>query len=471
MKSIKIVALAVLGMSQTANAYDITDAIDASLKNNTQLKESKVNFKSATLNRFAAASEFLPSVTIQSTSSSTASKGDVLKVGTPVNHQLQIAQQIFSGGKGIYDLKSTKYSTDAAAVQYQNNIDAIIVQTVQAYEYVIAAREAYLVAQQKVDSLRKIVNQSELKLSVGTITKTNMLEARARLAAAISEKEAAYSNMKDTEENFRYITGDTAPPKMDEIDIKNLILPNNLELFLEEVERNNQSIVAADKNLTARRFATRSAKTSLLPTVTASAAVNKQKSWQQPLFSAPKLQDFDSETYQLSVSIPIFQSGQEYVRIKKAQLEEDAAEVSKDDTVMKTCKDAAAAWNKYNQTRISVQSDKDSVEFYREFARGADEEFQIGTKTLTDLLQAQVQYEDSKIKLIQDRALMVVSALNMRFLMGDLNKVNFSKLVVKEKVDGNNKKTVAGGDDVSGKALKKISEASSANKLKKQKST
>jgi outer membrane protein len=327
------------------------------------------------------------------------------------------------------------------------------VQAVQAYTYVIAGREAYLVAQHKVDSLKKIVNQSELKLSVGTITKTNMLEARARLAAAISEKEAAYSNMKDTEENFRYITGDIAPPKMDDINIDKLSLPRSLDFFLEEVERNNQGIVAADKNLIARQFATRSAKTSLLPTVTATAAISNQRYWQGNIFGDPTLQSKNSETYQLSVSIPIFQSGQEYVRIKKAQLEEDAAEVNKDDTVMKTCKDAAAAWNKYNQTKISVQSDKDSVEFYREFARGADEEFQIGTKTLTDLLQAQVQYEDSKIKLIQDRAIMVVSALNMRFLMGDLNKVNFSKLVVKEK------------------SLKKISEVSSDNKLKEQKAT
>ena len=461
MKSINLLALVMLATPQFANAYDVTDAIDAALQNNTQLKENEIGLKSVKLNRFAAATEFLPTIAIQSNSSSLASDGQPLQTGTPRSDQLQISQEIFSGGKGIYDLKSTKYGADAATVQFQNSVDSVVIQTVQAYEYVIATRQAYGVSQQKVDSLKKIEKQSEIKLSVGAITKTNMLEAKARLAAAISEKEGAYANMKDAEENFRYVTGDDAPAKMDELDIKNLPLPNNLELFLEQVEQNNQGIIAADKNLTAKQFATRSAKTALLPKVSASTSIGRQKYWDtSSFFSGPQLRQANGETYQLSLTIPIFQSGKEYVQIRKAQLDEDSAEVNKENTIMKTHKDAAAAWNKFNQTKVSVKSDTESVEYYREFARGADEEFQIGTKTLTDLLQAQVQYEDSRIKLIQDKAAMIVSGLNMRFLMGDLSKINFSKLVVKEKNPQKNTKVVKQSADLSGTNIEKVAEIS-----------
>lgn len=432
-----IITFCILGISQAAHSYDITDAIDSAIKNNTQLKESEIKFQSVKLNGFAAATEFLPKVVIQSNASASFSNGIPLQGGTPRSDQLVIQEEIFSGGRGIYDLKSTKYSTDAAAIQYQNDINAVVIQTVEAYERVTASRSLYNVAKQNVDSLTKIVKQSEIKLSVGTITKTNLLEAKAKLAGAVSEKERAYSDMRNQEENFKYVTGTDAPAEMSEIDIKDLVLPKNINLFLEEVENNNPNILAADKNLTAKKFSTKSAKSALLPTVTASASIGTQKSWQQPLFSRPSLQKSNSETYQLSVNIPLFQTGQEYIRIKKAQLEEEAASVGKDDAIMKNHKDAASAWNRYQQSKVSVQSDSDSVTFYEEYLRGADEEFQIGTKTLTDLLQAQVEYENARNKLIQDRASMVISALNLRFVMGDLNKVDFSKLVVRKPLKKN----------------------------------
>lgn len=461
MKFTKLLILAMLGISPVASAYDITDAIDAALKNNTQLKSSEINLKSAKLNRFAAATGFLPTIALQSNFSSNASLGMQLQTGSPNSNQLTIQQSIFSGGKGLYDLKSTKYGLDAAVIQYQNNIDNVAIQTVQAYQYVIATRQAYIVSQQKVYSLQKIVKQTEIKLSVGAITKTNMLEAQAGLAAAISEKANAYANMKNSEETFHYVTGDIAPTIMDEMDIKDLVLPNNIDLFLEIVEDNNQGIISASKNLTAKQFATRSAKTGLLPTVSGSIAVVHQKSWQQS-FSGSNLQNFNGETYQLSVSIPIFQSGQEYVQVQKAELDQDSAEANKNDILMQTHRDAATAWNKYNQTKASVKSDKDSVEFYKEFVRGADEEFQIGTKTLTDLLQAQVQYENSRLQLIQDQANMIISALNIRFIMGDLKTVNFLKLVNKNVTQQPPKdpNIVEKDVDLSGKKVEKISEIS-----------
>ncbi len=432
MRPIKLIIFGMSTIFNSAYGYDITDAINAALQNNTQLKESAINFQSAKLNRFEAATEFLPKVVIRSDSSNSSSNGTSIQSGTPRSDQLIIQQEIFSGGKGIYDLKATKYGTEAAAIQYQNNINAIVIQTVQAYEMVIASRGVYNVTQQNVNFLKKIVKQSEIKLSVGTITKTNFLEAKASLASAVSEQEKAYSDMKNQEENFLYITGTKAPVDMNEIDIKNLILPNNIDLFFEQVENNNQNIIAADKNLNAKTFATRSAKSILFPTVTASASVGTQKSWQQSFFSPPSLQKFDSETYQLSVNIPLFQSGKEYVRIKKAQLEENIASIGKDNIILKTHQDAASEWNRYQQSRVSVQSDGDSVDFYEEYLRGSDEEFQIGTKTLTDLLQAQVKYENARNKLIQDKTLMIISALNLRFIMGNLDKVDFSKLVMQK---------------------------------------
>lgn len=457
MKYLKITAMSLL-MTQSVFAYDITDAINASLKNNIQLQENALDLKRAEIGRFEAASSFLPQVITQSTTSQTISSGDNLKSGSPRQDVISITEEIFSGGKGIYNLKSAKFASEASAVQYQNNVDAIIIQTVQVYEAVIATREMYNVALQNVEYLKNIVKQSEIKLSFGTITKTDMLEAKAGLASAISNKEKAYSEMKNAEDNFKYITGEIAPEKICEIDITSLVLPKSSEVFFEDVETNSPSILLAEKSLQAMIFKTRAAKTMMLPTITASASLGKQNSWSQDPYGLhpPTFQKSKGQTYQLSVTLPIFQRGLEYTTIKKAQLDENEAFLKREDTIQKAQKDASSAWNAYTQSKISVGSDSESVNYYKAFTDGTEEEFKIGTKNLTDLLQAQIKYENARTQLIQDKATMIVSGLRLKFLSGQISRIDFSKLVIKDKSSQEKVNNIHKQENITEKDLKSI---------------
>jgi outer membrane protein len=450
-------------ISNSAFAYDITDAINATLKNNTQLKESYISLQSAKLNRGAAAANFLPNIAVQTTTSQTYIGGMKAQIGTPGQNVLSVSEEIFSGGKGIYDLKSSRFSSDAAMIQYQDEIDRVIVQTVQVYENVIALRETYNVSQQNVKSLKNIVEQSEVKLSVGAITKTNMLEAQARLAGAMAEKEKAYSDMRNAEEKFKYFTGEIAPKSMSDIDISSIVFPKDQNTFLETVKKNSPSIAAAEKNLMATKYQTRSTKATFLPTVTASASVLGQSSWQKDIFGRTTKQHSEANTYQLAFQIPIFQKGLEYVKVKKALLDEESALNRRNDTILKIHQEAASSWNNYLQSKISVSANTESVNYYKAFATGAEEEFNIGTKTLTDLLQAQLQYEHARTQLIENKANMIISGLQLQYLLGQIKNVDFSKLVLKDKSDSKNKIKIEKKEKIPADRIEKVSSISTEN--------
>ena len=117
------------------------------------------------------------------------------------------------------------------------------------------------------------------------------------------------------------------------------------------------------------------------------------------------------------------------MRIRQAQIEEASALNGKNDMVLQMKRDAAAAWHRYLQTKSSVVADMQSVDHYRAYVAGAEQEFNIGTKTLTDLLQAKVAYEGAKTSVIQDKAALVLAKLNMKYLLGQIKSVNFIKLV------------------------------------------
>jgi outer membrane protein len=417
------------------SAYDITDAINAAIKNNTHLKGSAIDLEKTKLDRFRAASSFLPNIGVQSSSSKQYSNSSDFK--NPSRQDvLSIQEEVFSGGKGIYDLKASAFANEVATIQYQNEIDRTILQVVQSYEQVIAARNLYKTAIQNEEAMRNILKQSEVKLSIGAITRTDMLEAKARLAGAVSAKEKALADMKNTEQSFIYVIGEQAPKDMIDIDIKTLEIPKHFETFLNDVGRQNPSIDMSEKVIRTKSFMVKSAKANLLPTITAKASVQNQSAFQPPFYQ--QRQSSSGETYQLIFSLPIFRQGIDYVNIKQSLLDEEAARNNRDDTALKIQKEAAEAWNRYIQGKFAVEADTDSVEYYGEFVRGMEEEFYVGTKTLTDLLQAQVNYERAKINLIQDKASLVISALNLKYLLGEMNSVDFSKLDVKDKIEKKN---------------------------------
>ena len=245
---------------------------------------------------------------------------------------------------------------------------------------------------------------------------------------------------------------------MKEIDITNLLLPQNSELFLDEIDHNNLGIKAAEKNLLAQKYKTRSSKTVFLPTVTASITATQQDQW-----AYDQKVDVKATTYQLSFNLPIFQQGKEYVQVKKALLDEATALNNRNDTLLKTQKDSISAWNNYLQSKSSLNSNTESVGYYKVYVEGLEEEFKIGTKTLTELLLGQQNYEKARNELIQTKATMVVSALKLKYLLGQIKEVDFSKLVLEDKSDIKKQTKVDKKEPVPNTKVTKITEISTEN--------
>ena len=91
------------------------------------------------------------------------------------------------------------------------------------------------------------------------------------------------------------------------------------------------------------------------------------------------------------------------------------------------------------------------------------EEFKIGTKTLTELLLGQQNYEKARNELIQTKATMVVSALKLKYLLGQIKEVDFSKLVLEDKSDIKKQTKVDKKEPVPNTKVTKITEISTEN--------
>ena len=408
-----------------AQAYDITDAIKGTMQNNTNLKEATINLERYKVNLFASSTSFLPKVVAQSQGSSTVDDLDLSDKGR--NDSINISAEVFSGGAGVFGMRAAGLTSEAAKIQYQAIISNVILQTVQAYQTVITTRDIYKVSEQNVSNLEKIVKQSEIKLSLGTITRSNLLEAQAKLAQAISQREKYFADMKLAQEEFKYVTGEKAPKKLSSMDISHLVLPKNYEDFIIKVENNNPNIIIAEKQLKAAQFSTKAAKAILMPKISAQVQIARQ----DPRDLLGRRQEVTENVYQMTATLPIFQGGNELVQIKNAALKEDSSFNARQETLLKVHKEATGAWNDFSQAKASLQASSDSVKLYEAFMKGAEEEFNLGTKTLADLLQSQVDYQNAENQLIQYKARVIFTALNLKAFLNEVDKIDFSKIVVK----------------------------------------
>lgn len=413
-------SITLLCLQNISYAYDISDAISAAMMNNDTLKVSKEKLEIAKLGQAKSFTQFMPSVTYQSTYNSTdlvspPYPGTADHIGAKSEYFVA-KQNLFRGGTSIYTLKGEKEATSAAQYTYQQEAGNIMLETIKSYQQVIAARAFYTVAVQKEDRTRKIYEEVEIKLEAGVATKTSLAEAKAELAAAIASKEEAFSTVKNAEAKFVQIIGDYPPENMRDIDQDTVNIPGNFDEFLESIEDTNLDILAAQHRHEATRYGILTRMGALLPSVDFVLTSQRQN-------NVPNPQAF-GDTYMISVSVPIFQQGTEYVDLKEAKLRERLAQYGLQETTASTITNAISAWNTYQQSKVSLVASQEALDYQKFYLDGSKLEFEIGTKSLKDLLDAELRYATRQNDVISTNLKLVISAFTIRYIMGDIDTIS-----------------------------------------------
>jgi outer membrane protein len=325
---------------------------------------------------------------------------------------------------GVYGLKSAKALSQASQLNYQNTIDNVIVKVVEVYQNVITARQLFNLALQKENLAKKITEQAKIKLSLGAITKTDMLQAQANLAATTAQKEAYFASQQDAEENFNYTIGVQPPKDLDTIKINALTLPKNFEEFITKTKQNNLMLKIMEKKVLGMNLSSKAAKASLMPNLSVQGQAF-QTSGPDPFLGLTR--SSKGQNYSLSIAVPIF-SGQQYSQIAQSILKYEETKNEHTATVLQIHKNATKFWNDYQYNQLMYKATNDNVEYSQGYFQGAETEFKIGTKNMMDLLDAQIRYEEAKVSAIKNKAAIILASFLIKYMEGDIQTINFADL-------------------------------------------
>ena len=403
----------------------LADTIEAALvrayQNNPQLNAQRAQVRFTDENVPQALSGYRPKVAItasagvQYTDSLTQTTDLNIRRSDPINGTnaprsvgATVTQTLFNG-------QQTANRTRAAEGQVSGAREALRVleQTIllsAATIYMDYLRDSAIVEVQKsnVRVLEQTLKQTRDRFNVGEVTRTDVAQSEAQLAAGKTQLLTAEANLTTTRSNFRRIIGNE-PEALAPGSPVDRFLPGTLPAAVELGLTQNPNVTAAMFGIDVSYLQVKVAEGALLPTVTFQASV--QQSYEQSLI---QYRSFGASAI-TQLSVPIYQGGAEYSLIRQSKETVAQQRLVLDQTRDQTRANVVTAWGQLVAGKAQVQSAQSQVQASEIALNGVREEAKAGQRTTLDVLNAQQALVNARVALVtaqHDRVVASYSVLN-----------------------------------------------------------
>jgi outer membrane protein len=425
-KSVTGAAAAVLLMAYMGPVPALADTIEAALvrayQNNPQLNAQRAQVRSTDENVPQALSGYRPKVALTASAGYQYTDVNSTLGGTPnaiVRTEIHGANPPRSAGltvtQTLFNGQQTANKTRAAESQVSGSREALRVleQNVllsAATIYMDYLRDAAIVEVQKsnVRVLEQTLKQTRDRFNVGEVTRTDVAQSEAQLAAGNTQLLAAEATLTTTKANFRRIIGNEPQALAPGSPVDRFLpgtLPGAVELSLIE----NPNVTAAMFGIDVNYLTVKVNEGALLPTVSLQASV--QQSYEQTL---TVYRSFGASAI-AQIAAPLYQGGAEYSLIRQSKENLAQQRLVLEQTRDQTRANTVTAWGQLVAGKAQVASAQAQVTASEIALNGVREEAKAGQRTTLDVLNAQQALVNARVALVtaqHDRVVASYAVLN-----------------------------------------------------------
>ncbi len=276
--------------------------------------------------------------------------------------------------------------------------------------YMDYLRDSAIVEVQRSNTrvLEQTLKQTQDRFNVGEVTRTDVAQSEAQLAAGRTQLLTAESNLATTRANYRRIIG-IDPVALAPGSPVDRFLPSTLATSINTGLVENPSVTAAMYGIDVSFLQVKIAEGALFPTVTLQGSV--QQAWDSTLVTPRTLNA--SATAQLVV--PIYQGGAEYALIRQSKETLGQQRLNLDLARDQTRSNIAQSWGQLVATKSQVSSAQAQVTASEIALNGVREEARVGQRTTLDVLNAQQALVNARVALVtaqHDRVVASYAVLN-----------------------------------------------------------
>jgi outer membrane protein len=429
MRGVKVVtgaAAAVLLITYIGLTPALADTIEAALvrayQNNPQLNAQRALVRSTDENVPQALSGYRPRVALTASAGYQYQDTLVTSGGTPTqivrtdthganaprSAGLTVTQTLFNGNVTANRTRAAESQVSGAREALRFLEETVLLSAATIYmDYL---RDAAIVEVQRsnVRVLEQTLKQTRDRFNVGEVTRTDVAQSEAQLAAGKTQELTAESNLVTTRANFRRIIGNE-PVALAPGSPVDRFLPSTLTGAVDLSLIENPNVTAAMFGIDVNFLQVKVNEGALLPTVSFQASV--QQSFEQTL-NIPKT--FGASAI-AQVSVPVYQGGAEYSLIRQSKENLAQQRLVLEQTRDQTRANTITAWGQLVAGKAQVASAQAQVTASEIALNGVREEAKAGQRTTLDVLNAQQALVNARVALVtaqHDRVVASYAVLN-----------------------------------------------------------
>jgi outer membrane protein len=414
--AISALLLAFLGTAPVL-ADTIEGALVRAYQNNPQLNAQRAQVRSTDENVPQALSGYRPKVSVtasggyQYTDVLSGTAGAVAHLsGTQVPRAVgaTVTQTLFNGQQTANRTRAAESQVSGAREGLRFLEQSVLLQAAQIYmDYL---RDSAIVEVQKsnVRVLEQTLKQTRDRFNVGEVTRTDVAQSEAQLAAGRTQLLTAESTLTTTRSNYRRIIG-IEPVALAAGSPVDRFLPGTLPTAIDLGLTENPNVTAAMFGVDVSFLNVKVNEGALFPTVTLQ--VSAQQAYEQTI-SIPR--QFGASAIG-QISVPVYQGGGEYALIRQSKETLAQQRLALEQTRDQTRASVVTAWGQLVAGKAQVSSAQAQVSASEIALNGVREEAKAGQRTTLDVLNAQQALVNARVALVtaqHDRVVASYAVLN-----------------------------------------------------------
>lgn len=414
----RIVSSAIFGMvlgfaPLHAAAETLSSALTAAYNNSNLLEQNRALLRIEDENVALALGELRPQINGSSsiTQSHTSSTGSTLSATVALSADLLL----WDGGAAKIALESAKESVLAVRSQLVQQEQAVLLDAVTAYVQVLRDERVVSLRQSNLRLITQELRAARDRFEVGEVTRTDVAQAEARLAAGRGELADAQGQLEITKELYKLAVGRNAS------NLKRVAslpaLPKSLAAAKATARRVNPSIDQLQHEIKANELSYAATKARTRPRLSAGASLSHTN-------SNATARTTDTSSLGLSVEIPIYQGGQLSALTRQALALVHASKAQLNQQVLSVEQGVGNSWSQLDVARAQVTASERQIRAAQIAFDGVREEAKLGARTTLEVLDAEQDLSDARTNLVVSQTEVYSAAYGVLASMGLLTADN-----------------------------------------------
>ncbi len=422
-----LIGLSLGGFSAMSQAENLLQVYKQARESNPDLRKTAADRDAAFEKINEARSPLLPQLGLTAGYDYTNGYRDSNGVNSNVTSgSLALTQTVFDMSKWRA-LTLQEKTAGISDVTFQTSSQQLILDTATAYFNVLSAIDTLSYTQANKQAVYRTLDQTTQRFNVGLVAITDVQNARSSYDTVLAAEVTARNNLDNALEKLRQVTG-TFYPELASLntDRFNTKRPDAVNNLLKEAESRNLSLLSARLSQDLAREQIRSAQTGYMPTVDVSASTGISNTKYNGSATRDSTRYGDSDAGQnkvgISFNMPLYNGGQTNSQVQQAQYNFVGASEQLESAHRSVVQTVRSSFNNVNASISSINAYQQAVVSAQSSLDATEAGYQVGTRTIVDVLDATSTLYNAKQQLSSARYTYLINQLNIKSALGTLNE-------------------------------------------------